>query len=533
MPNMTPSHFSKSLLAIIFIFLLAPSVLHAGNPLYMTPEGTPLVWDTSEPIRYVVDAKGLGKLNFEQSLALIHEATQIWESITGTGIQFEFAGTTEEPITIDNWKTIAGNTMYAEGYNVIPAGTSESQTEHLLVIGFDNTGEIIEAKGSGGASGVQSLTGVKGTLEDPEFIISSHVFINGLYHNGSNDDISELELTDLLAIVVHELGHALGLDHNVFHYEIYKQIIQGTLDPDYARYLPSMFPRFIKSTGSHMITLHPDDIATIKWLYGADDVTMLSGEVLDSQYQPVPSIVVTARETSSSLCQSYGQATSVTCSDMNTAADGSGSYQFNAKNCVNENERGYYQIPVLFSGNYTLDAQEIPEFLTSSVAKLGSKIQEIPGGAEFYNLGDSNTDVDSYSYDEIQIDGSDQDELDIILNDTTASSNDIDRIEFTFFSSDEFFTLPEDDVDCPLVYDYDANEKILQADVSGLITDAEASSINSSSTGDSNANTENSTEASASCSLNTNMQTSSQSFLLYGFGLICTGLLVKRRLPSK
>ncbi|EKD52455.1 MAG: hypothetical protein ACD_62C00017G0008, partial [uncultured bacterium] len=68
----------------------------------MNPDGSPLVWNTTQTIKYKVDPVGLGRLNYEQSLALVQLAMSVWESVDGTGIQFEYLGPEDTDITADN-----------------------------------------------------------------------------------------------------------------------------------------------------------------------------------------------------------------------------------------------------------------------------------------------------------------------------------------------------------------------------------------------------------------------------------------------
>ncbi|OVE81482.1 hypothetical protein BVY03_03605 [bacterium K02(2017)] len=479
------------ILITMLVIFITPKVF-AGNPLYMGKDGKPLIWDTSQTIKYKVDAKGLGTLSFDESVKLIQESLAIWEAVSDTGIKFEYIGPTAEAISLENWKQIAANHVYAAGYNGIPTGTTKAQINSYFIFGFDNTGEIIEAKGNGKASGVQSLTGIKGTFEDPKYITSGHIFLNGLYFNGNDSDITDLELIDLMAITVHEIGHALGLDHNLFHYEMYKKILQGTHSRSYSRYLPTMFPRFIKTTGQHLVSLHPDDIATLKWMYGDSEPYTISGNVYDANGIPQNTLVVTARDTSSSLCYSYAQATSIMCSDMNTESSGKGSNYYNGKHCMDEDSMGYYQIPVLDSGKYSIDIQEIPDFFKTAIAKFDSNIHEIPGGAEFYNFNDD-LNEDALILNEVIIHDDDQDGIDITLATEQNSPKKKERIEFTYFEQKNGINLLAEEIDCPIDPYFDIESLVYNA------APIEASEIASSI----NAATDTIGITSAGCSLNT------------------------------
>jgi hypothetical protein len=435
------------LIFIVFTTIVCTPVAYAGNPLYMKIDGSPLVWDTTKTIPYKIDPKGMGKLSYEQSVALINLAMSVWESVDGTGIQFEYLGPLDESLTIDNWEKQAGNFIYHDSTSSADSKVSDSQSEGYLVIGFDATGDILEAKGSAGASGAQSITGIQGSYNNPEFISSAHVILNASYYDG-NDDISDLSLTDLLSVIVHELGHVLGLDHNLSYYTLYTDIIKGDLDPSYARYLPTMFPRFIRTTGHYLLSLNPDDIATLKWLYGDDDnYFLITGTITDRAGQPQDKINVNSRNIKASLCEVYSQATSITCSERNTQENGSGAAYFTGKYCHNDDTLGEYIIPVLDIAQHTVDIHEIPEYFSSSIARFDETLNEYSDFAEFYNLNDDQTDT-PYTFTTFSI-FEDRDHLDITLSETT-SSDDIDYIDYTYFEENDFFETTDANQDyCP------------------------------------------------------------------------------------
>ncbi len=444
--------FWQTLLMTVFIVsftIVCTEKAQAGNPLYMAADNTPLIWDTTQTIKYKVDPKGLGKLSYSESVALVQIALSVWENVADVNIKFEYLGPLNEALNADNWESVASNNIYAEAQDTTNMTATQSQQQHYVVIGFDNTGEIMTAKGSANATGVQSITGVLGTYEDPQFITSAHVFINGLYYNGTDNDAVDLNLVDLLAIVIHELGHTLGLDHTLFNYDIYQDILSGSIDSSNARFLPTMFPRFVQSTGEHIVSLHPDDIATLQWLYGDGATGTISGEISDAGGSPVETMLVTVRNTASPLCEAYSQSTSILCSDLNTSPSGDGQAYFNASYCLDGYQLGTYQIPLLENGSYTIDVQEIPEQFSSSIARFDYSVREIPGGAEFYNTLDE-ANEDTFAITPVNFMQYNLYNKDIVLASTVSGYGDAERVGYAYFETDPLFETTEtNDTYCP------------------------------------------------------------------------------------
>lgn len=439
--------------AQILVLFLSPTLCWAGNPLKIMPNGEPLIWDTQHTIHYKLDPQGLGRLNFDQTLRLIQRALKIWEEVEGTSIRFEYLGEETENITGQNWK------KYSKPFIRTSDSTEAwppAQDQGYLLIVIDEDGGILSEVSNANIPGSSAVNGYRGTIQDPQFIHSGVIYLNARFLDGNESDLEDFELTDMLGTIVHEVGHILGLNHTVFNHDIHDAIVEGSLDPSYARFIPTMFPSILRGFGKHQVNLHPDDIATLQWLYG--NTPTLAGNVFDSAGKPVYSMVVTARDPLSPLCLAFSNATSTNCSyepKLFTIAGREG--VFSGTVCKEEDQLGYFEIPIFENSSFVLDVGEINTRYGASVIsqfQLGAFPRAIPGEAELFNRNDKASE-NRELYDLINLE---EPNLDFYLSSTEISENRLRRIDFSFFEQAPFDRTNDDY--CPTDFILDMADEI-------------------------------------------------------------------------
>lgn len=450
---------------MIPIFVLLSSLVAcpfamAGNPLEINIQGKPLTWHPTKPIKYKIDSDHLGMLNFDQAHTILKQAMQLWEQVEGTSIQFEYAGAESAEINGENWSEFSS--PYLTASKEMPSPVTPSQDQGYLLIVFDNDAQILSHFSGSHVPGSTAITGYWGFLEKPDFIKSATLFLNGQFLDGDPSTTADINLQDLLGIVVHELGHVLGLSHSVFNHTLYNDIVYGNLNPNAARYLPTMFPAFIRGYGNHNINLHPDDIATIRWMYGDENILLAKGSVANQAKAPLYSMLVTARNIDSPLCEAYSQATSMMCDYQNHLfrVEGADTLAY-GRTCDTPSKLGIFEIPILSEGNYVFDVGEINTLLgTSVIARfgLGAYPQAIPGGAEFYERHDS-ANEDALDYDIIDLRDSSEG-LDFILSSTTVTTDRTRRLHHSLFETDAFGKTHDHDPHCPLNFEMDVAQTV-------------------------------------------------------------------------
>lgn len=154
--------------------------------MYTHPDGTPVAYDPCKPIHYVIRADGAP----DGGVGAVHQA--ISEITSATGLQFVYDGTTDEVPTDDRDPTQG---RYGERWApVLIAWSTPEESPKLEGITV-------------GIAGSQAI----GTSEEDYRYITGEVLLDGPQMR----EIAEEEdgVATNQGIILHELGHLVGLDH--------------------------------------------------------------------------------------------------------------------------------------------------------------------------------------------------------------------------------------------------------------------------------------------------------------------------------
>jgi len=277
--------FVAALILACPTFRQAQDTAWAGIAALYTSEGAPQTRDPSRPVQYRVDEGTLGDLTREMVIQRLEAAFDVWRGVETSCLQIEPLGLLGEDVTWQSYET----------YRI----------QDVIVI--DQDGSVIKNLfGSPTAlSGYTSWYFNQGRLE------AACIILNGKA-TGYREDI-----------IIHEIGHALGLGH----YDTPSTPIPGPI----MSYNPQ---RATKPTS--------DDRLTLSWFYPTDAVVQtwgrLTGRVVDWAGQPVPGGIV--------LAQRVDDPTLVVSSLSSGAGKKDGSFVF----------------PGLPPGDYTIRLEPIPSY---------------------------------------------------------------------------------------------------------------------------------------------------------------------------
>ena len=219
------------------VLLVAPSfcsLAAAGGPIELFGH-TPITWNMANPIPYKIDQGTLGEFDAAQIADLVREAFSAWSEVPSAGVTKFVAADLGEDV------------KSAKDY----VRLRDDHRKGNLVL-FDSTGEFIDDFTY--KNGKKNILGWARPYRQGNRIVRFVSLFNG--YLARLDQRQDLRLT-----LVHEFGHALGLDHSQIQWEI---VEKGLADPD--GYVPTMYPTSVSGPPKQSL-LHMDDIAWISKLY--------------------------------------------------------------------------------------------------------------------------------------------------------------------------------------------------------------------------------------------------------------------------
>jgi len=264
-----PARLGSSLAVAAVAMTLAAGMAHGGGAFIINGNGDPVLWDTSQSIVFNLDQGPLGQLTPAEAQALAEGAFAIWAQFP----EFSSVSFTRGPdlpcdldaVTVGD---INGGACGPDNLQIIGDGD-----DGLSPVIFDADGSLIDfLLGIGAGNDVLGFaTIVSGTFLPP-VIIEAEIILNGRWFDGLPGPESA-GIDAFQAVLVHENGHWLNLDHSQLN-------IQFWLDGDGPNddFLPTMFP----SSGdddSQLLTLAADDVATLIDLYPAAGVNQIVARI--------------------------------------------------------------------------------------------------------------------------------------------------------------------------------------------------------------------------------------------------------------
>ncbi len=422
-----------ALLAGVFFFgLSGQRAAHAGGPLIvgglLAVEGQPFTWDTSAPIAYTTDGGMLGTLSETEANDRVATMFQVWADVSTATVSFSRSGSIMNAGVFTD-----GDVDTMEEFDAVERSCAVDGIQSPIV--FDADGSIFQD-----LFGDPNVIGFAGPcrFDSSGRILTAEAALNGRFLDGITDlnaTPPNFELTDneFDAAFIHEFGHFSGLDHS----QINVNCLGGGC-PDFsddAFGLPTMFPFLLsgleESNGvPAQLTLAPDDVAWISRLYPdstfATTFGTIEGTIFFSDGQtPAQGVNVIARQINDSGTaedESRRIAVSVVSGYLFTSNPGQSVTGTNFGSSFGSRDPtliGFYRIPGLLPGNYTIEVESINAGFDagSSVGPLNPPIPS-PGPAEFFSSPEDDTDGGASGIAVMVVANTTTSGIDIILNGT-------------------------------------------------------------------------------------------------------------------
>lgn len=438
-----------ALLLGLLSFALAAIVLRAEGPLYVggpplsgsfpygnpnSVPGQPYRWindatHTPFPLTYWTDQGNLGtltKTGTSGADALVQAAFQAWQDIPTANISFTKAGDLGANVTATNALAVQ-DALYncSNPLGDPPGGIAKPRT----IIYDDAAGSIMTALGEDPSSTL-------GFADTPcldsdgtnNFFTRGYAVLNGKFADTPSDQLN------LKAVMIHEFGHMIGLDHSQINLECLNGIF-GCSDDALAG-LPTMFPILVD--GAAMSTPATDDIAGLSELYPDPSLDTsagrITGHILFSDgVTPAQGYNVVVRQVDDPATmqdESKIIAVSNVSGDLFTPDEGNVLVPVPGvtPNPFGSHDTaliGTFDIPGLPPGDYTVEVEALDDsfVLGSGAGPIGTYLGfqfPMPGSCttEFWNNAESATDLCDASTPITVTAGSTTTGVDIILNGT-------------------------------------------------------------------------------------------------------------------
>ncbi len=389
--------FSRFALSVAFVLTVRSA--QAAGPLIVNGGGEPVIWPGGTA-SYNPDRGTLGALSNASAMGRLSAAADVWNDVATADVSLSAGPQLSMDVTTANYVAVLS-----------------SCDDGLSPVVFDTDGKITDDLFGDGAS--EHIIGFAapacGTYVPPE-LTEGYSVLNGKFLDGVDSPANpELTPEQFDAVLIHELGHYLNLDHSQVGLSV---AFDG--DPSNDAAIATMFPILVD--GEAMTSLHLDDVTSISSLYpavsfDADTATIAGTVFIADGVTPFQGANVVARAVGDPLVTAVSQV--------------SGAYYFpsNAGGPADASSRGRYELKGLPPGSYTVEIEPVYAGFTggSSVGPLDTPAG-LPGAPEFWNGADeaaSNPPDDpAVAQALVVVAGSVIDDIDFIANQGPMPAND-------------------------------------------------------------------------------------------------------------
>lgn len=255
----------------LLVTLAAP--LQAGGPLITSSSGQPGVWPQESTIGYQIDPGALGRFSNAIATGWVQDSFREWSASPGARLTFADRGMMTRDI---------------DHRNALAFFTNELPGSGLTSILFDSDGRMLDALlGQGAGTTVMGIAGLDLTpaLLEEGRAETGWVILSGRAIRPFRPDFAR-------GVVLHEVGHTLGLDHSQIHADAVwdGRAENGEISPQMSYY-------WGPNTPAHLAR---DDRAWVAALYPSDTFAATTGRIhgrvlLPDGVTPVQGMNVIAR----------------------------------------------------------------------------------------------------------------------------------------------------------------------------------------------------------------------------------------------